>query len=196
MRFIAIFAIVALCHSTVACGTEKWEEETRKGRENDAAKQLLKVWKAQVDLRANDRDGDSTNNFWVKDVAGLHGAPGKNGNSLKLIDVAVAKADKTAGVGSYPSIQGAEPFSGYWFAVVPRYEVPEGEEKELDPDKSGRNFSRFAVCAYPAEYPKSGKPTFFIEASRLKTVWMKDLEGKPLKTVPLKPSDEGWKPKF
>src|SRR6185436_15892203 len=62
--------------------------------EASAAASLKTLMSAEADFRANDRDANKVNDFWVADVAALYGlVPATGGESIKLIELSVAAAD-------------------------------------------------------------------------------------------------------
>ena len=77
---------------------------------------------------------------------------------------------------------------GYWFAAVEKYE-DKGVPVKYN-EGNGRNPSRFAMCAYPAEYEKTGKLTFLIDENN--TVFRKDTAGKPVVLLPTDLRQAGW----
>ena len=53
-----------------------------------------------------------------------------------------------------------------------------------------KNFGKYAVIAYPADYGVTGTKTFVMDESI--TVWWKDTGGDPFLVVPSAPGAEGW----
>jgi hypothetical protein len=125
--------------------------------------ELLKtLTAAEADFRSNDRDGNGINDFWTGDVAGLHslGAPVGPGRSesIRLIPPEIARADA-----AHP---GAVPHHGYFFVAMQTDEngIPYRQVTDPRPGvKPERNLSKFAFCAYPAEYGRTGRFTFIID---------------------------------
>jgi hypothetical protein len=163
--------------------------QQRASNQRNAAASLKILATAQADFRANDRDGDKVNNFWVKDVAGLYGILA-GGEAIQLIDIETAVADRTAGKGTYASVKLALPKAGHHFAALKRYREG-GKAVDYD-DGKGRNPSRFGFVAWPAEYPRGGRMTFIV--SEENTVFQKDTGGKPVEEWPGDPRKEGWTP--
>lgn len=166
--------------------------------EKHAISALKSVTSAQADFRANDRDSDRVNNFWVQDLAGLYGldggtgAPAKEGsaNLIKLIEPGLAAADATEGRLEYPGMPSGDPeaFEGYYFAAL-KFEVIGGITETLN-DGKGRNPDCFAYIAYPAEYGVTGKRSFIVNEDN--TIWCRDLEGREFDTFPAAPAALGW----
>ncbi len=163
--------------------------QRRLSNQRNASASLKTLATAQADFRANDRDDDKVNNFWVKDVAGLYGIE-TGGEAIKLIDPGIAHADRTSGKGKYPSVKEESPKAGHHFAALKRYR--EGGKSAAYDDGKGRNNSRFAFVAWPAQYPQGGRMTFII--SEENTIFEKDTGGKPVEEYPEDPRKEGWKP--
>ena len=160
---------------------------------------LKAIAAAQADFRANDRDGNRVNDFWVADIGGLYRV--EAGVSIKLIEMNMAKADAkpcvaTDKAGALPdgtkltALGPPAPISGYWFVAVEKAVDEKGVAVRYDAGQ-GRASSSFGVCAYPAEYGKGGRRTFILNEANV--VWAKDLAGKAVDVFPLNPASEGWK---
>ena len=103
----------------------------------------------------NDRteDGD----YWTGDVAGLfRGNPGTANEPLAKADAAPLS----------PLVPKPAPYHGYYFVAVKRDgSIHPPQAYGIKTDESGRkvlNPSRFAICAYPAEYGWRHRLTFVI----------------------------------
>ena len=125
--------------------------------ERQASAMLKTLATAEADFRANDRDGNRVQDFWVADVTGLfrHGG---------LIEREVAEADAAPEKGL---VKEPVPYHGYYFIALKNYHGLSGEllEYRSDTDDSGRrvhNNSRFGFCAYPVEFGVTGNVTFII----------------------------------
>lgn len=144
--------------------------------EQHATACLKMLASAEAEFRANDGDGNGINDFWTADVAGLwvHG---------ELVPRALAAAD-TRPVA--PIVPSPVPKDGYFFIVM------EGDGSEFPPEDyrtetdkhSGKvhHLSKFAFCAYPAEYNVSGSPTWIINEGN--SIYMGDTGGKPVTRWP------------
>lgn len=161
--------------------------ERREANQRSATITLLTLCSAQADFRSNDRDGDGINNFWVKDIAGLHGLE-TAGQPIRLIMIQTADADRTPGKGKYGAVKGDQPQDGYFF-VSPNTCLIKGKPVTYDEGK-GRNASRFAGVAYPAQYGRTGTLTYLTNETN--TVWSKDTGGKPIEEFPENPLNDGW----
>jgi hypothetical protein len=169
--------------------------------ERNAAMSLKSLASAEADFRANDRDWNKANDFWVADVSGLWRVIVKDG-PLRLIETAVALADARPAVpvdatGALPSdpqtklqlVGKAAAKAGYSFAAMERYQDETGAFVKYDEGK-GRNTSRFGFCAYPAEYGPTGKTTFVITEYNL--LYRKDTGGKRVEQWSANPEKDGW----
>jgi general secretion pathway protein G len=175
--------------------------------ERNASATLKTIATAQADFRSNDRDNNLVNDFWVADVYSLYALCPLliDGNALKpdpkperskailLIEPSAAEADaaptKVPGRLAAPDVPAAK--AGYFFRAVEKDE--EGKPYGEDTDGRGekfRNRTKFAFCAYPADYGKGGKLTFLMTEDC--TIWRKDTGGKPVTQTPAEPAKEGW----
>ncbi|HLF95102.1 MAG TPA: DUF2950 family protein [Planctomycetota bacterium] len=171
--------------------------------ERNAASTLKTLATAQADFRANDRDGNRVQDFWVADVSGLYRID--PGEPIRLIEQSVATADAKpcvpldkAGTLAANAKEHASKLvalgkpaakAGYWFAAIERYEDDKGSGAKYD-EGNGRNSSMFGLCSYPAEYGKAGKSTFILNEDN--TIWKKDTGGKPVDLFPADPKKAGW----
>lgn len=163
--------------------------QRRASNQRNASARLKSAVTAQADFRANDRDGDRINNFWVKDVAGLYGIE-TGGEPIKLIMIEIAQADRSAGRGRYASVKEEKTSAGYSFAVLKG--CREGGKSIVYDDGKGRCLARFGLIAYPAPYPQAGRLTYIVNEGN--TIYAKDTGGKPVDEFPQDPEKEGWKP--
>lgn len=154
---------------------------------------------AQADFRANDRDGNGKQDYWVGDVSGLYAlTEGRDGRLMMLIDLSVAAADarplpEGAHSGRY---RGIDPFAvrvpkaGYLFAVIPRRADGRPYAQDLDGDGSAfESEDGYAFCAYP-EDRRSGTLTFIVDEKGV--VYRRKTERKPVDRWPGDPRGEGW----
>jgi hypothetical protein len=157
-----------------------------RANERNASGSLKTLATAEADYRSNDRDFNNVNDFWTADVSGLYRCTGNKKDAQKLIDLAIAEADAAPSDASCllkHTVDKPKPKAGYFFKAIPKDE--KGEAYSKDTDKSGnkwRNASRFAFCAYPSEYGKTGTMTFIL--SEENTVWSGDTGGKPVEQWP------------
>jgi|GEM_PF-1688163 len=173
--------------------------------ERQASTSLKTLTTAQADFRSNDRDGNRTIDFYVRDVAGLYGlkpaigadteaTAGKVGEGHainKLIEPSLAKADTTEGRWTYPvlEITEPEPKSGYFFAALKQGEL--GGKVVTYHAGDGRNADMFGFVAYPAEYGVTGRMTFIVNEDN--TIWQKDTGGEDIDLFPASPPADGWR---
>jgi hypothetical protein len=159
--------------------------------ERNAATSLKTISSAEADFRANDRDWNHVNDFWVGDVAGLYTMHDANGQPMKLIELAVAAADAAplkagAAAGHYSVITDfavPAPKAGYYFRAMTSDNSsgtpePYPENTGGTPDMGKvHNNSRFGFCAYPAEYGVTGTRTYIISENN--TIFWSDTQGEP-----------------
>ena len=142
--------------------------------QRSASDALKSLYSAQADFSSNDRDENKIQDYWRSDVAGLY-VMKSQGQPLKLIELSCALADDRPVVPAGPR----EPKAGYWFRAI-RFA---GESKPGP--------KRFAFCAFPEAYPKTGKQTFIINEDN--TVYRKDLgAARGVEVWPADPLKEGW----
>jgi hypothetical protein len=174
--------------------------------QRNASAALMSIGTAQAEFRAYDPDGDGTANFWVADISGLHRIRAKNGKAAALIEDQVARADARPALpvdaaGKLPKAESvyfhrggaAGPYVGYSFVALAGYEGADGKTVPYDTG-DGRNAAKYGICAYPAEYGKTGKLTFIKNESLNPHMWKKDTGGKPPGAFPADPGKEGWEP--
>jgi len=173
--------------------------------ERSASTSLKTLTTAQADFRSNDRDGNRTNDFYCRDVAGLYGLKpavgadteatagkaGESGKVNKLIEPSLAKADTTEDRWAYPvlEITEPEPKSGYFFSALKQGEL--GGKVVTYHTGDGRNADMFGFVAYPAEYGVTGKMTFIVNEDN--TIWQKDCGGEDIDVFPANPPAAGWR---
>jgi hypothetical protein len=146
--------------------------------ERNASYGLKTIASAQADFRGNDRDGNKIQDFWRGDVSGLYGArPAATEEMIKLIEISVAGAD-AAPLDGGPALVARDqyvvfaPKAGYWYRALCH--------DDEDPDALDRQ--RFAACAYPAFYPKSGRRTYILGEGH--TIYQRDTGGRPPDVFP------------
>ena len=152
----------------------------RASNERGAPAMLKTLAAAEANFRANDRDGNKVQDFWTGDVSGLW-SEGGGGVPAQLISRATAEADARP---LKPLVKTPVPWAGYLFVVLKRDDST-GETYQTDTDGSGRKVrhtSKFGFCAYPAEYGRTGRLTFFMNENN--TIFKQDTGGKPLSAWP------------
>jgi len=184
---------------------EEVEKSNRAANEVNAMATLKNVAVAEADFRMNDRDFNGYNDYWVADVSGLNRIAAAGGGSLNLIESAFALADARPCVAldqegvfrakgekqdvKLVALGKPAPKAGYRFVALESYEDDNGKPTKYD-DGTGRSADRYAFCAYPAEYPKSGTLTLIVGEDN--NVFKKDTGGKPPQGYPRDPIKEGW----
>jgi hypothetical protein len=174
------------------------ESAVRGANERNASSSLKTLAAASADFRANDRDNNRINDFWVGDVSGLYRInPGDGGIKLIEISIALADARPRAPLDKSEVFAGSKLIAlpspgatkaGYRYAAVPKYQE-DGKDAPYH-SGDGRCPSKFGFCSYPAEYGTAGKFTFLITEEN--TVWRKDTGGKPVEVTPEDPRAQGW----
>lgn len=157
----------------------------RAANERNAAACLKSIASAQAMFRMQNGD------FWVGDVSAL--------SRLGFVDASIAAADdaplasgKEKGgldLGNAPAQK--IPKAGYYFRALRSYET---EKLAVENYNGGnnRNPARFAIIAYPVNYPSSGRMTFIINESG--SVYQKETYGDVPDKFPSDPYTEGWYP--
>ncbi len=161
----------------------------------NASVSLKTIASAQSDFRANNRDDNNVEDYWVGDVAHLYTLKTKDfpegigliERSIALADIAplgpVALPDITPN--DLPGSREPGPKAAYYFAVIPL----QADGSPYD-DGSHRNRTRYAYCAFPHSR-NAGPWTFIINEENV--IYRKDIE-KPAR-IPRWPADlraEGW----
>lgn len=123
--------------------------------------------------------------YWVRDVSGLYRKLSPAGREIMILPPGVAGADAVPvpaeeGVIGKPLGDKPDPKAGYLF-------------KTIAADETGAPYEgsrKFAFCAFPADYGKSGAKTFIVNQEG--KVHAKDTGGKPVDQWPANPSASGW----
>lgn len=163
-------------------------------QEVSALSELRVLTTAEFIWRANDSDGNGMNDFWTGDVAGLYAFKDSQGQPVGLIEEALALAD--ASPQQEHDLAGGSPVpkNGYYFSVLTLDD--QGNLYQADTDGDGRaveNTERFAFCAWPAQYPATGRLTYMVDESGI--VYAKDNGGAAVTQWPgLDPTQSGWQP--
>jgi hypothetical protein len=162
----------------------------RASNEMNARASIRTIVSAELDFRANDRDGNRVNDFWTGDVKGLYtmtsaDEPGTliddttDDPPLGLIELSIACADADgtlipAGGENHPfdTISRPSDKSGYWYAVLSRdRSVSNPAESSYKTDTGGtppmgkcHHLSKFGFVAFP-DSVASGKYAFIVNES-------------------------------
>ncbi len=145
-------------------------------------------------FRDLDGDGNGVKDYWTADVAGLFALRDRNGKMLKLVAADTARADLAPEQDAYSWPAPSEPTTGlgYFYKAMVMDEV--WVPYRQDPDGDGRSYTntdKFALCAVPREYGKTGKMTFIVNEQGV--VFEKDTKGKPIADWPgADPRTQGW----
>ena len=121
------------------------------GNQRSASATLRTFATAQADFLQNDLDGDGVKQYWRWDVAGLYQLrPKGSEDAIKLIERSAAIADDSPIAALEDP---AAPKAGYWFRAL----------RHADETPGSLSPNRFAACAFPADYPKSGRKVYIID---------------------------------
>ncbi len=151
IAIIAAIAIPSLLRSRVAANETSCQA---------ALKQFVStegVW------RQTDSDRNGAQDYWTLDVAGFYGRTDAGGNSLKYIDVNLAKADQN-GAATYASVGAISDKSGYYFTAM-ALDAPAGTAYRLDVDGDlifNTNPSKYGFCGYPLTYNNTGVRQYIV----------------------------------
>ena len=171
MIVIAVIAVIA------AIAIPGLISSQRASHERSASACLKTFTAAEIDFRANDRDGNKVQDFWTRDVSGLYAlCPTDTPDPIKLIDVSLAGADSNP-LGTAPSPDAADevdvrhfslqaPKAGYWYLALEEDEAgsPYATPTEgVGPLGAQPWFHRtkFAFLAYPESFA-TGRTLFYI----------------------------------
>ncbi len=175
MIVIAIIAIIA------AIAIPSLLQARRAANEGNAAATLKQFTSHQAAFKQNDADGNGFKDYWTADIAGFYALEDARGTAIKMIDVALAKADMAPAVTSSGNYQirgvnkGSPPAdgyggttpavarTGYYYRVMTTDE--NGNAYQVDTDGDGNayhNLSKYAIIATPASYGRDGVRIFIV----------------------------------
>lgn len=181
--------------SSFAPAAAKALERTRMKANGTTARAGLRIIVSTEDVwKLTDSDRNGVQDFWTLDVAAFHAMKDSEGAELGFIDVSLARADRL-GWSAYVKDAPA-PKSGYWFRALVTDET--GAPYAADGDGDGKactNPAKFAFCAYPAEYGKTGTLTYIIDETGVP--YEKDLGAEAREGIDRWPGEDpesaGWK---
>ncbi len=142
--------------------------------------------------RQTDSDHNGAQDYWTRDVAGFYAYTDGTGQTLKFIDVNMAKAD-FSGAATYPIIGVSNDKSGFFFTAMSSDEL--GRSYQTDADGDGNAYThptRFAFCAYPMTYGTTGVRQYIVNEEGV--VYQQELgTGTAVVTWPsANPTSAGW----
>ena len=145
--------------------------------------------------RQIDADRNGCQDYWTRDVSGFYYCQDASGAALKFIDISLANADKL-GL-SNPGQATPRDKNGYWLRVMKTDESGQAYASDADGDGlSHTNPGKYAFCAFPAEYGKTGVHTIIVNEEGV--VYQKDLgpgASSRCDTWPaVDPTTQGWAP--
>ena len=179
MIVIAIIAIIA------AIAIPGLLSSQRASNERNASTSLKTLTSAEADFRANDRDWNHVNDFWVADVKGLYtmtsaAVPGNSNSTtdpaIKLIELSIASADTDGATFSTATDNAnlstfalSASKAGYWYQALTTDDSMNGAtESTYKQDTAGtptmgscHNMSKFGFMAYP-ESQATGKFVYVV----------------------------------
>lgn len=149
---IKLGAAVFLVGLIIAIAVPGFVVTSRASNDRNASSTLKTIGTAELDFRANDRDGDQIPYFWTGDVAGLYCIGRDRASAIKLIELSAAGADSAPLSGAYPVpigsfiTPGAK--AGYWYWA-------------MRSRGSTYDVSRFSFLSYP-DSRASGRTAFIL----------------------------------
>jgi len=160
-----------------------------------ARSRLTDIYAAQKQFHDADSDGNGNADYWAADVSGLRRFL-VDGKPIELIDESLVRLDARPLTGDpalakMPDVDDAAKKPGYLLVAV-KLDV-DGRPlaaKAGDSVTAGRSARKFAVCAYPRTYGRTGRQTYLImEDGRIR---YKDTEGQPVERLPANFDDDDW----
>lgn len=187
MAIVAAIAVPSLMKSQLAAN------------EKSAIGSLKSIREMSVMFRVSDDDRNTINDYWTADVSGLYRVLNAAGTEICRIEIPLAMADGApiAEIANYvgaPLAKTPTPKAGYFFRAMTTDEdgKPYNQNSIYGTDTKALNNSKFAFCAYPAEYDNTGKNIYIV--SQDGTIWRKDCgNNTPILTWPGdNPYKVGW----
>jgi prepilin-type N-terminal cleavage/methylation domain-containing protein len=172
IAIIAAIAIPSLLKSRIAAN------------ETSAAGTLKNFVTSEATWRQNDTDRNANNDYWTGDVSGFYRILDGAGNNVKIMDIAVAKADNAPlapdGDGVAPDIGAAvnggaaSAKSGYYFQAMTTDENAGPYQMDgADADNNAwENTGDFGFQANADRYNSSGINSFIVNGDGV--IWKKD----------------------
>lgn len=118
-----------------------------------AIRALRLIAAAQQAVLEEDPDGNGERDYWIADLSSLAAWKSEaGGKPAPLLSSGIARSDPR------PLVKPArkpEPFCGYHYAALREAPPADGEPRT--------NPARFAFCAWPAEYGRSGRETYLVD---------------------------------
>lgn len=137
------------------------EQSRQKANGTSAQAALKQIVSTEGVWRMIDSDRNGCQDYWTLDVAAFYCMNDVDGNALRYIDVSMARADR-AGWPAYAKDAPA-PKHGYWLRAMKTDETGQPYAQDVDGDgKAVTNPAKYAFCAYPAEYGKTGTMSYIV----------------------------------
>jgi len=145
--------------------------------QDSARRRMGEIYRAEMEFKYEDLDGNGVADFWVADVNALlrcieGGAPGNRWDPSKKIH---AVRD------GYRFLPVSRDASGRPYA-----------QGGADSGQGPRSIDSFAYCAVPERYRGTGRQTYLVNESG--TVWVRDTRGKALEQFPAHLQQASWYP--
>ncbi len=171
MIVVAIIAIIA------AIAIPSLLRARQAANETNASAACKGMTAHQAVFRRTDADGNGVQDYWCADIAAFYAMKDGEGNLLKYIDVAFAKADYAPLATGSAGYNGTAPHAGGFDVAVPKagyhYIALTTDENgnayasdtNLNDGIAGNawnNKSDWAVCAFAYQYNKDGIRTFIV----------------------------------
>ncbi|MDI6788636.1 MAG: DUF2950 family protein, partial [Planctomycetota bacterium] len=186
----------AATESEKAAARESNAPQIIKANETSANVSLKILISPQVMWYQGDIDGNGKKDYWTADVSCLYRMLRADGETeVAFISVDFARAD-AAPLPAIPnkiaSLEGKPtPKNGYFFRAMTTDETGNPYNQNEVNGVKAANSSKYAFCAYPAEYGKTGRKTFIVNQEG--SIYSKDTGGQAVLQWPASnPVTAGW----
>lgn len=182
---LKVVLIIALLLVLAAVFVPSLGPHTKAHNEAVAMGVLRQMSSHQKFFRELDADGNGKQDYWTADMAGFYALPNKEGGMMKYIYVELAKADAAPlrDAYSWTPPEQPEPYAGYYFKAMLYDETGTLYRQDADGDgKKYTNPSKYAYCAYPVRYGKTGFRTGIINETGI--LYVRDMNGQPVDRWP------------
>lgn len=135
--------------------------------ETSAAARLKVLFSCEMQWRRADYDHNQQQDYWTKDISAFYRMKDSNGNSIALIDQALACADDAPidndalGKDILLPLGKKQPKNGYLFRAMLKNENGLYNQGDVN-GVPATNLQSFAFVAYPAQYGSNGVKTFIV----------------------------------
>ena len=168
----------------------KSEHEKKDDNSLPAIKGLKQIVSYQSIWKQIDVDGNGKKDYWTLDVCGFRYLKTSSGKEVLFMKKEAADADAAPKIKSFEP----KPESGYFYKAIPLDSNNELYNQNGGyPQYKGKclNENKYAFCAFPAEYKKTGHFTYIVNEKG--KIYKKDLKGEPVHKWPSEmPQTKGW----